>query len=108
MNTKAHGSKIFVEVKPHADWLMAMVCGSNRKCTATKLQATKTWSHFSGCVSSQEGDVTDVEAQADLQKYNDGYIEFITKELYIDEAAKLYAQHMFFFSADIIDLGKDV
>ena len=55
-----------------------------------------------------KGDVTDVEAQADLQKYNDGYIEFITKELYIDEAAKLYAQHMFFFSADIIDLGKDV
>lgn len=66
MNTKAHGSTIFVEVKPHADWLMAMVCGSNRKCGATKLQATKTWSHFSGCVSSQDGDVTDVGGHSEI------------------------------------------
>ena len=66
MNTKAHGSKIFVELKPHADWLMAIVCGSNRKCTATKLQATQTWSHFSGCVYSQEGDVTDVDGHNEI------------------------------------------
>ena len=66
MNTKAHGSTIFVEVKPHADWLMAMVCGSNRKCRATKLQATQTWSHFSGCVSSQDGDVTDVGGHSEI------------------------------------------
>jgi len=66
MKTKAYQEHIFVELKPHADWLMAVVCGSNRKSTGTKLQGTQTWQHFSGCVSSQIGDVTNVDGSSQI------------------------------------------
>ena len=52
------------------------------------------------------GDLTDIKANYGY--YNNGYIELTTTELYIYEGAKLYAQYMYFFALEIINLDRDV